>query len=88
MSDFEATPFKRIRVHISEASTQKDKGKLVRDITLELGNMERVILMKSKDDLGDVTQKEIHQYLFDLWDNITIEGKKRGKKFIDDDSED
>ena len=50
--------------------------------------MERVILMKSKDDLGDVTQKEIHQYLFDLWDNITIEGKKRGKKFIDDDSED
>ena len=84
--NFESTPFHRIRIHISEASTQKDKGKLVRDITLELGNQTAMKLIRNKADAADIEEREVQEYIFDLWDKITNEGKKRGKTFIDEDT--
>ena len=85
MSDFDATPFFRVRLHIGEASTQKDKGKLVRDITVEYGNQDIKKIVRSKEDIGDVEEKEIQEHIFDIWDKVTLEGKKRGKMFIDED---
>ena len=84
MTDFDATPSHRIRVHISEASTQKDKGKLIRDITIELGNQNMMRMIKDKSDVANIDEKEIQIFLFDLWDKITDEGKKRGKHWIDE----
>ena len=85
MSDFDATPFFRVRLHVGEASTQKDKGKLVRDITVECGNQDIKKIIRSKEDIGDVEEKEIQEHIFDIWDKTTAEGKKRGKIFIDED---
>jgi len=87
MSDFDATPFYRIRTHVAESTTQKDKGKLHRDITLELGNQTEMKIIRSKSDAADIDVKEVQEYIFDLWDKITEEGHKRGKKFIDDPDE-
>jgi hypothetical protein len=85
MTDFDATPFFRVRLHIGEASTQKDKGKLVRDITVEYGNQDIKKVIKDKSDIGNFEEKEIQQHIFDIWDKVTAEGKKRGKVFIDED---
>ena len=85
MSDFDATPFCRVRLHVGEASTQKDKGKLVRDITVEYGNQDIKKIVRSKEDIGDVEEKVIQEHIFDIWDKTTAEGKKRGKLFIDED---
>ena len=85
MSDFDATAFFRARLDIGEASTQKDKGKLVRDITVEYGNQDIKKIVRSKEDIGDVEEKEIQEHIFDIWDKTTAEGKKRGKIFIDED---
>ena len=60
MTDFDATPFFRVRLHIGEASTQKDKGKLIRDITVEYGNQDTKKIIRSKEDIGDVEEKELN----------------------------
>ena len=63
MTDFDATPFFRVRLHIGEASTQKDKGKLVRDITVEYGNQDIKKVIKDKSDIGNFEEKEIQRKL-------------------------
>ena len=88
MTDFDATPFFRVRLHIGEASTQKDKVKLIRDITVEYGNQDTKKIIRSKEDIGDVEEKDVVEHLFDLWDKSTKEGHKRGKVFIDEDTSD
>ncbi len=82
MSDEQTSPFYRIRLHVSEASTAQFKGKLVRDITVELGN--QLTIIKNKDDAKNVEVKDIQEFLFDLWDKVTDEGHNRKKVFIDE----
>jgi Cu/Ag efflux protein CusF len=87
MTDFDATPFFRVRLHIGEASTQKDKGKLVRDITVEYGNQDTKKIIRTKEDIADIEEKDIVTHIFDVWDKTTLEGHKRGKVFIDEEVE-
>jgi Cu/Ag efflux protein CusF len=87
MTDFDATPFFRVRLHIGEASTQKDKGKLIRDITVEYGNQDTKKIIRTKEDIADIEEKDIVTHTFDIWDKSTLEGHKRGKVFIDEEVE-
>ena len=84
---FESTPFHRIRIHLSEVSTQKDKGKIARDMTIEFGNQHTIKILKNKADVGNIEEKEIQVFAFDMWDKITDEGHKRGKVFIDENND-
>ena len=63
-------------------------GKLSRDITIEMGNMSKISTQVSTaDGRVDVEEKEIQEFIFDLWDKITKEGHARGKKFIDEEGD-
>lgn len=75
-------PFYRVRLHVNEASTAQFKGKLVRDITVEVGN--QLTIVRAKEDAKQVQEQDIQNFLFDLWDKITDEGHKRKKVFIDE----
>lgn len=88
MTDFDATPFFRIRAHVGEATTQKDKGKLFRDITVEYGNQQTRKIIRDKSDIGNIKETDISTEVFDVWDRLTEEGHKRGKVFIDEDTSD
>jgi hypothetical protein len=84
MTDFDATQSYRIRAHISEASTQKDKGKLIRDVTVENSNQDTRQIIKDKQDIANVKNADVATQVFDIWDRLTEEGHKRGKVFIDE----
>lgn len=88
MTDFDATPSYRIRAHISEVTTQKDKGKLSRDVTVENMNQDTRQIIRDKNDIANVKNADVAIQVFDVWDRLTEEGHKRGKVFIDEDTSD
>jgi|DEB0MinimDraft_3_1074331.scaffolds.fasta_scaffold11157_9 hypothetical protein len=69
---------KRIREEISLTA----KGYVQPSVTLETLNMDKVIVVKSPDDVADVTEYDTTELLFKKLDRIAEEAHKRGLKMV------
>ena len=88
MTDFDATPAYSIKASITEASTQKDKGKLIRKVTVVYENQEKRQIIKDEKDIANVEKADVATQVFNTFDRLKEEGHKRGKLFIDEDISD
>lgn len=68
---------KRIRVNISDNA----KGFQQADITVELLNLDKVIIVKSPSDVADIEEKDVVDVLYGIYDRCVEEAHKRGRKF-------
>lgn len=68
---------KRIRVNISDNA----KGFQQADITVELLNLDKVIIVKSPSDVADIEEKDVAEVVYGIYDRCVEEAHKRGRKF-------
>ena len=67
----------RTRVNISENS----KGLIQRDLTMEIIGLDKVSV-SNPNDLLQVVDKTLAVALWDMFEQVKEEGKKRGYKFV------
>lgn len=58
------------------------KGLCQPDITIETLNMDKIIRVKSPDDVADIEEKTTAQALFQELDEITEQAHQRGIKMV------
>ena len=71
-------------VRIRENLKQSTKNIVTVDLTVEFSNGDRINVSENKDDLADVTEKDIETEIWDRYERLHKIGRERGMQMAGD----